>query len=74
MEEQLVFKEKEWKNASKELEEKEPVLLEKIVKLKASFEQYEQVEMLLKEIQKKSSEIKKMEREINDCQNQQKVT
>lgn len=72
LEDQVLFKEKEWKNAAKELEEKEPVLLEKIVKLKASFEQYEQVEMLLKEIQKKSSEIKKMEREINDCQNQQK--
>lgn len=72
LEGQVVFKEKEWKNALQELEEKEPVLLERITKLKTTFDQYEQAEKLSQEIQKKSSVLKKLEKELENCQKQQK--
>lgn len=72
LEGQIILKEKEWKKALEELEEKEPVLLEEIAKLRATLDQYEYVEKLLQEIDTKGTRLKKMENEIEKCQKQQK--
>lgn len=51
----------------KKLQEKEPVLTEQIVRIRESFERYERIDFLNKELQKKKYQIEKSVKELEKC-------
>ena len=69
----ILEKQKVMQNAEQEFQKKEPQLTEQIIKIKATYEQYEQLEVQEEKLKKQTDVIRKLEGETRDLKQNQEL-